>query len=408
MHGFIFLSDLEKALIDSRPMQRLKHIRQLALTYLVYPGATHSRFEHSLGTMALAGQAFDALVRNSPDVMNSIFKSDDELRRWKAIVRVGGLLHDIGHAPFSHAGDGLFAEDVGSHEEMTRRLALSDEISEVLRNHGSYRIDSADIAYVASGIGVPTSVQALVAKELITGDLGVDRMDYLQRDSRMCGVNYGLFDLPRLVSTLMLVRGDDGQPVLALEHGGMHAAEGLLTARYFMFSQVYFHDVRDVYDAHLHRFLRGALAGGEHPTNIEEYLSWDDVGAYTLLRSNQGNRDAQAITNRKHFRTVYQFSTTELAADPTVVDRIREQAVGEFGGSVLVRDSRKQTVSIKPGDIRVVDVDGNRSWDILDQSTTLAGLRPIWLARVFCDTDIRTSVLAYLFEHLGKQEDTDG
>src|SRR4051794_14542885 len=104
VHGFIYLDEVERLLIDSPAVQRLKYIHQLALSYLVYPGATHTRFEHALGTMELAGRAFDSIIRNSPDESRGVFGDESSQRRWRATIRAAALLHDIGHAPFSHAG----------------------------------------------------------------------------------------------------------------------------------------------------------------------------------------------------------------------------------------------------------------------------------------------------------------
>ena len=184
---------------------------------------------------------------------------------------MAGLLHDVGHAPFSHAGDDLLGPQ-RRHEDITRELILSDPIRRLLQTVGTFRLDPDEVAYVASGIGTPDSQAAIIAKGVITGDLGVDRMDYLRRDSYMCGVSYGNYDLPRLVETLMLARLDQGEPTLALELGGLNAAEGLLTARFFMFGQVYLHRVRDVYDGHLIRFLKETLPDGQYPSSLGRFL----------------------------------------------------------------------------------------------------------------------------------------
>ena len=101
VHNFVLFDDFERQLIDSEPVQRLKHIKQLALTCEVYPGATHSRFEHSLGTMELATQAFDTIVRKKPDALNKLEWGDrDRQHEYRQLLRVGALLHDVGHAPF--------------------------------------------------------------------------------------------------------------------------------------------------------------------------------------------------------------------------------------------------------------------------------------------------------------------
>ncbi len=348
VHGFILFDDRERELIDSPPVRRLKYIHQLALSYLIYPGATHTRFEHALGTMELASRAFDALARNSPNLVHEVFGDDDERRRWRATVRVAGLLHDVGHAPFSHAGDPLFTGEVRNHEEMTEKAILSEPIAGILRSTGSHRLDPQEVAFVSSGIGAPGSRAQLVAKELIAGDLGVDRMDYLRRDSQACGVSYGLYDLPRLVETLMLAETEAGEITLALEHGGLFAAEGLLTARYFMFSQVYFHDIRVAYDEHLMRFLQEHLPDGRYPGDLDDYLDWDDIKIITLLREHAADRHADAILTRQHYRKVYEFTPRELGTDLGLVDRVRARLEAEFGDDAFVQDSRKSSRSIRP------------------------------------------------------------
>ena len=278
-----------------------------------------------------------------------------------------------------------------SHESIGRDLILSGEISDIIRTHGLYRIDPEEVAYIATGEGEAPNQAALVAKEMIAGDLGVDRMDYLRRDSYMCGVAYGMFDLHRLVATLMLARReDDGTPALALERGGVNAAEGLLAARYFMFSQVYFHHVRVMYDEHLIRFLRSYLPDGRYPEN-DVYLSYDDIEVMSLLRNNaEQDVHARAITAREHFRMVYGRD-----ADPSTDFDIEAQlteGLERFGDRAIIRSSSKSAVALQRGDVLVVDPLSGRVADILDRSQMLAALGGVGYLRVFAHRDIKDEV----------------
>src|SRR5688572_18348893 len=136
VHGFIAYDALERAIIDTRPVQRLRHIKQLALTYQLYPGATHTRFEHALGVMHMVGQAFDTTHQHAAGDFRDWMGWNDpaQVDRQKRALRLAALLHDIGHAPFSHAGEGLFSGDIPDHEWMTKALIEdpNGEIAQVL------------------------------------------------------------------------------------------------------------------------------------------------------------------------------------------------------------------------------------------------------------------------------------
>lgn len=322
-------------------------------------------------------------------------------------MRIAGLLHDIGHAPFSHAGDDLFDPGVRNHEEMTRRLIKSPAIADILPKAGSERVTADEVAYAASGIGTPDSAAATIAKEIIGGELGVDRMDYLQRDSQMRGVNYGLFDLARLIDTLTLSEdADTGAVKLALEYGGLYAAEGLLTARYFMFSQVYFHNVRGAYDSHLGRFLGRHLSGGTLPTDLDAYMDLDDVSLIHQMRGEvDRDRDAHAIVNRDHFKLAHELRANEIEIDHRLPNTVADFVRSEFEDRAFFRSSQKDTVFLERGDITIVDATGNRKdEDILDASGTLKAFKPIWFARVYSDPEIRTNVRNSVKEFVSNQE----
>ena len=289
IHVFIHFSDDERRVIDSVPFQRLRHIHQLALTYLVYPGASHKRFEHSLGVMELASKVYDVVT--NPELPRSLLdyvpdKSPESRQYWYKVLRMAALCHDLGHLPFSHAAEKDLLPVGWDHERMTREIVLSNEMKQLW---GSMEPPLNPIAIVKLAVGkkkakdlVFTDWESLLA-EIITGDaFGVDRIDYLLRDSCHTGVGYGKFDHHRLIDTLRILKPpmtDEEQseePVLGVEEGGLHAAEALPLARYFMFSQVYCHPVRRIYDMHLKDFLKDWMPEAKFPIDIDKYLSITD------------------------------------------------------------------------------------------------------------------------------------
>ena len=277
VHTFVRLDNDERQVLDSRPFQRLRHVHQLALTYLVYPGATHKRFEHSLGVMELASRVFD-IVTNRDNVSEHVrarlpeLDRPDTLAYWRRVLRMAALCHDVGHLPFSHAAERELLPDGWDHERMTRAIISGDEMRSIW---GSLKppLSPEDITKLAVGpekaADIEFSTWESILSEIIVGDaFGADRMDYLLRDSHHAGVAYGRFDHYRLVDTLRILppaaarEADDSEPALGLESGGIQSAEALMLARYFMYSQVYFHAVRRIYDIHLMDFLKEWLDGG--------------------------------------------------------------------------------------------------------------------------------------------------
>jgi uncharacterized protein len=325
IHVFIKLDSQERRVLDSPPFQRLRYIHQLAMTYLVYPGATHRRFEHSLGVMELADRVYDIIINNLDDNARSLFPEtrDDERRYWRRVLRISALCHDIGHMPFSHAAEELLPKG-WDHERMTRELILCPEMMEIWSGMRP-KPEPEDIVKLALGPKKAkdlkfTDWESLLA-EIIVGDaFGVDRMDYLLRDSLHTGVAYGRFDHFRLIDTMRILppptHGDDQtsstEPYIGVEVGGLLSAEALLLARYFMFSQVYFHPVRRIYDIHLKDFLSEWLAGGLYPTELKQFLAFTDSEIISAMRQAAKNVDipghahASRIIGRNHFRVLHE------------------------------------------------------------------------------------------------------
>jgi uncharacterized protein len=279
VHVFIHFGDAERAVIDSAPFQRLRHIHQLALSYLVYPGASHKRFEHSLGVMDVAGRIFDVVTR--PDKVTDRVRDvipeygGSEHQYWRTVLQMAALCHDTGHLPFSHAAEEDLLPEGWDHERITREIIHSPEMLAVWDSMRP-KPDPDDVVKLALGprkieklrLGLSFDAWQAILAEIIVGDVfGADRIDYLLRDSLHTGVAYGRFDYHRLIETLRIIPGapegtnasDDVDPQLGCERGGLESAEALMLARYFMFAQVYYHPTRLAYNEHLKDFLAAWL-----------------------------------------------------------------------------------------------------------------------------------------------------
>ncbi|MDO5846351.1 MAG: HD domain-containing protein [Methanocorpusculum sp.] len=268
VHGYIEVPDELLPLLDTAIVQRLHYIRQLGFSYLVYPGANHTRFEHSLGAMHLAGL-----------VCKNIRLPADETR----LVSAAALLHDIGHGPYSHASERLrtgFGEF--SHDNI---LPFLSEIKPILAELGT---DPKELADIVSGSHPLASI--------IHGDLDVDRMDYLLRDAHYTGVPYGTLDAGRLIQSLVM----DEKCGLVLKESGTPAAESLLIARTLMGPSVYYHHVGRIAEE---MFL---AAGRRHFTRetIGEFMRMDDASGTMLLLSSP-SAVTRELMNRIKTRRLY-------------------------------------------------------------------------------------------------------
>jgi uncharacterized protein len=371
IHAFVEADPDELAVVNSRPFQRLRHIHQLALTYLIYPGATHRRFEHSLGVMHVAGRIYEVVMRdeNLSDAVREIVPMSPRKREyWRSVLRMAALCHDLGHLPFSHAAEKELLPAGTGHEQITRALIESQEMKTVW-DRMRPRPEPEDVVKVALG---PEEAKDLtfdtweaILSEMIVGEsFGSDRIDYLLRDSWHAGVAYGRFDHHRLIQSMRIlppapdlaageepVTGEAAlRSTLGVVRGGLESAEGLLVARYFMFSQVYFHETRLIYDIHLEDFLKLWLAdqGGMFPTDPEGYLRWTDnevmhaISVAAADSANPAHEPAWRIARREHFRAFYERTPEDVALYPEAASAIFEEAKKQFGAeNVRYADSRK-------------------------------------------------------------------
>ena len=379
IHGFIEADELEAALIGTRPMQRLRSIRQLGLTHLVFPGAEHSRFGHALGTMHLAGRVYDTLAGADGTPLEAGPRA-----RARRLVRAAALLHDLGHAPFSHWAEDLFEGGI-DHEEMSRRLLGGREITAAFERYGQ-GIEARDVIRL---LGDDLDGPERLLPPIVSGELDVDKMDYLLRDSLFCGVRYGNFDLDQVIATVRpLTDGDGDGHRLGIDAEGLHAVEGLILARYYMFTQVYFHVTGKALELHLNEWLheRG-IAWSSDP---ERFLANDDGEMMTRMRRSD-SLHARAITDRTHFRLAHETGEHLDADEKRAFEQRLEPLRERYGKSVLVSNSAKDPHRLGRGRVPVRQ-NGGQLVQLEDASHFVRHLRRIDRYRVYCSDDVYEDV----------------
>tara|TARA_B100000029_G_scaffold476609_1_gene520848 strand:+ start:512 stop:1831 length:1320 start_codon:yes stop_codon:yes gene_type:complete len=314
VHGPIPINSGELAVIDSPVFQRLRQIRQLGFAEVTFPGATHTRYLHSLGAMHLAGLAFNAIIKRIGMAENA------DTRRLTRIVRLAALLHDVGHPPLSHQLEyllppvGKLGLDLpvdptarASHEHMSLLLltqsALTDIITQEFANDGIRADDIAAVLYPEMSRTDEANFKAHgvfllpLIQKLISGELDCDRMDYLRRDAYFAGVSYGSFDQDWILSNLTAVQTGDSYD-LALQARALHTFEDFLLARYHMFLMVYAHQRTQVCDLMLRSFFNETGALDELPYDVDKYIACNDNTIDTLLLEHRENRWAKRLIER--------------------------------------------------------------------------------------------------------------
>lgn len=424
IHVFVRLDSQERRVVDSRSFQRLRDVHQLALTYLVYPGATHRRFEHALGVMELAGRVFDVVTRSealtdeiknlAPEILR-----EDERRYWRRVIRMAALCHDIGHLPFSHAAEHELLPEGWDHERLTREIILGPEMCAVWDSQKP-PLKPVDVMKLAVGPKKAKDQQfsmwEALLSEIIVGDaFGVDRIDYLLRDAHHAGVAYGHFDHHRLIDTLRILPAapadsSDRSSELALgvEEGGLHSAEALLLARYFMWSQLYFHPIRRIYDIHLCDFLKDWLPGRQFSTDLETHVRMSDsaVTACLFLAAGQpevsGHDAARRIVRREHFRRVYDRHPDD---GMDAGSRVRSALCAKYGEHAVRHDAYHQKGSAFEFPVLMSD---GRTSSSTSLSATLRSIPLINVDRVYVRPNLAEEVRGWIAEDrkavLGNEE----
>ena len=314
----IRLDSLALELVDTPVFQRLRYVRQLGLAYLVYPGATHTRFEHALGAYHLCRIAIGLLrERGIADV------PEEEC----TITTIAALLHDVGHYPFSHA-----LEEIGAtnHEEVATALVTTGPVASILRSRIGENAPERIIALIRGEADSPL-------QGLVSGSLDLDKIEYLKRDAHMCGVAYGEIDVDRLINSMVLV----GDPVTGLQtvgvaEKGLSALESLLFAKYQMYRNVYWHHAVRSATAMYKRVVEDACESGT--LTQERLVSFTDEGLLYFLQDRAPSPLLAALRSRHLFKRVAEWPASELDdgfGDWIGNDRKRTRAAENALGSML-------------------------------------------------------------------------
>ncbi len=417
VHMFIKLDSDERKVVDSRPFQRLRYIHQLGMTYLLYPGATHRRFEHSLGVMELASRIFDVATntQNLRDEIRGLLPdANDPVKRsyWRRALRMGALCHDLGHLPFSHAAEKELLPNGWGHERIARTIILSDEMRGIWRNMVP-PVQPEHVAKLALGKEGTrdlefTDWEAVLSEIIVSDFFGADRIDYLLRDSLYAGVAYGRFDHYRLIDTIRILSSPyqdkepedvSIEPTLGVEEGGIHSSEALLLARYFMFKQVYCHPIRRAYDIHLRDFLKDWLGGIAYPTELERFLRITDDEVMKAVReasndkSKPGHTQAKRIVERDHFKLLWRSSPEDNKKNPEAASCVFDAIKKEFGADVVSQDDYVKESGII--DFPVLTVD-DTIMSSLELSALLGSLPDVRIGNVFVDSKILDDAKSFL------------
>lgn len=297
VHGYVYITEEEKDVIDSYPMQRLRRLRQLAGSEFVYPGANHTRFEHCLGVMYLAGK-----VLENPHISQLISEEEED------ICRIGALLHDVGHGPFSHVFEGVLIKNLDkTHEDLTSWIIKKSEVADKLEKMG---YDPEEVGELA--VGKLHKKDHAFLDQIISSAVDVDKQDFIVRDTYHTGAEYGFIDVFRLIHALDVL-GEN----LAVELGALSALEAIVIARIESFKSIYFHRVGRAAQIMLATAMEKAnpelgLTGFKTP---EEFMALDDYTVWSALKNckaSQGiidNLEKRRMLKCAYERTFYEKDT---------------------------------------------------------------------------------------------------
>ena len=322
----IRVDELTLRLIDTDVFQRLRYVRQLGLAYLVYPGATHTRFEHAVGAYHLARVTLATMAER--DGLGGANAEE------QAVIRAAALLHDVGHYPFSHA-----LEEIGQlhHEDVARPLITTGAIADLLAE--SIAADAPRRVFQLVSGASRSPLQGL-----ISGSLDLDKIEYLKRDAFMCGVPYGEIDVDRLTNSLLVLDDpESGRPAIGVLEKGLSALESLLFAKYQMYRNVYWHHAVRSATAMYKRMVEDALRVGA--IDAELLPSYTDEGLLHRLEHAAPSSLLDALKSRRLYKRALEWPASQLDdgfGEWVAIDRERTRAA---------EDALAAELGVNPGEV---------------------------------------------------------
>jgi len=314
IHGYVKLSETERTILDTGPVQRLRRIRQLSGAEYVYPAATHTRFEHALGAMYLAG----VVAENLPADLD-----EDE----KKTLKVAALLHDVGHAPFSHLFEPMLVKHLGkTHEDMSTRIILESELSDTLTSVG---LDPKTVSKLC--VGRLEKPKRAFLDQIIQSSVDVDKMDFVLRDSYHTGAGYGDVDIFRLIYTIDVLNGN-----LAVDVTALSTLESFILARLESFRTIYYHRTSRAAQLMLIKAFECAKDDLKisRLESVDEYLALDDSSLWSMLCRNDKSRVIiNDLNRRKLLKCAYEktfFVKDEFLSSLFTKDTVRIQMEEEI------------------------------------------------------------------------------
>lgn len=328
LYGYIKITEVEKKVIDTTPIQRLRRIKQLSGAEYVYPAANHTRFEHSLGVMYLAG----VLAQNLPIELN------EELIEF---IKLSALLHDVGHGPFSHVFDSILSKKLNeTHENLASWIIKNSEIADILEAES---FSSKEISELAVG---KLNGKEPFFNQIISSGIDVDKMDFIPRDSYHTGAGYGSMDVFRLIYSMEIHEGN-----LIIGETALSALETFLLARLESFKTIYFHKASRAAQIMLVKALEKAENEAYHlPFNsVDEYLALDDYSVWFMLKKCEASKEIiKNLENRKLLKCAYErvFFTQEKMVTSIFTNEVVRHKIEEEIASKAKLNPEKVVIDI--------------------------------------------------------------